>query len=189
MQQSTVAKPQPLAWVMILHLHGCKEGKRAETHTPDRKASLMNVLVGELVLQLDSALNACFFLFFVVVVFHLNKGWSTQTRTFHPITAVTHRFVAVSSGDIVWSTVWSLMDGNISTAQSLKKTSKGTKFVQIAFWLLWHQTTSTETYVFSNGVCAQCWLHRLDFSQMIKIQKSHVNWKIHQREQPHGSDW
>lgn len=95
----------------------------------------MNVLVGELVLQLDSALNVCFFLFFVVVVFHLNKGWSTQTRTFHPITAVTHRFVAVSSGHIVWSTVWSLMDGNISTAQSLKKTSKGTKFVQIAFWL------------------------------------------------------
>lgn len=66
----------------------------------------MNVLVGELVLQLDSALNVCFFLFFVVVVvFHLNEGWSTQTRTFHPITAVTHRFVAVSSGDIVWSTV------------------------------------------------------------------------------------
>lgn len=74
-----------------------------------------------------------FFLFFVVVVFHLNKGWSTQTRTFHPITAVTHRFVAVSSADIVWSTVWSLMDGNISTAQSLKKNKQRNKICPNCF--------------------------------------------------------
>lgn len=39
-------------------LHRCKE---LITHRPDQKAFLMNVSVGELVRQLDSARNACFF--------------------------------------------------------------------------------------------------------------------------------
>lgn len=156
---------------------------------PDQKASLMNVLVGELVLHLDSALNVCFFLFFVVVVFQLNKGWSTQTRTFHPITAVTHRFVAVSSGDIVWSVVWSLMDGNISTAQSRKKQAKEQNLSK-----LFSGYFDTKRQVQKHASFPMESVLNVGFTGWISIkwsksQKSHVNWKIHQREQPQSSDW